>query len=193
MTCVLLTVSTWYKQTVYHTHIYKLEIVTKCVINELTHNVKIVPSAFWGNEFISLDINATLFAWSVCHCNTVIFIVTNWLSYAVLFTAIAITSLLCYWHIISNFCQTLGTHRVQTCFFEKWGDIVTQYIAELIHHSSLIQQTQEKVVLCNTRSVSKIVNIWWCREAIIYFHFHLTMLTEISSFFIKIHFGTCNL
>ena len=35
MNCVLLTLSTWYKQTVHHTHIYKLEIITKCVINAL--------------------------------------------------------------------------------------------------------------------------------------------------------------
>ena len=44
MNCVLLTVLTWYKQTVHHTHIYKFEIITKCAINALTHTVKIVPS-----------------------------------------------------------------------------------------------------------------------------------------------------
>ena len=49
-------------QTIYHTNIYKLETITKCVVNALTHHVKIVPSALWGNEFISLDTNATLFA-----------------------------------------------------------------------------------------------------------------------------------
>ena len=70
MTCILLTVSTWYKQTVHHKHIYKLEIILKCVINALTHKVKIVPS-FLGHEFICLDINATHFAQSVCNCNTV--------------------------------------------------------------------------------------------------------------------------
>ena len=32
-----------------------------CVINVLTDHVQIVSSAVWGNEFISLDINATLF------------------------------------------------------------------------------------------------------------------------------------
>ena len=90
-----------------------------------------------------------------------IFIVTNWLSYTLLFTAIAITLLLCYWQIVSNFCQTLGTNSLQKCLFEKWGDIVTQYIAVLVHHSSVIQQTHEKVVLCNTKSVLEIFNIWW--------------------------------
>ena len=69
MTCVLLTVSTQYKQTVHHTHIYKLEIITKCVVNALTHKVKIVPSVLLGNEFICLDINTTHFAFSVYHCN----------------------------------------------------------------------------------------------------------------------------
>ena len=85
-----------------------------------------------------------------------IFIVTNWLSYTIWFTAIAIISLLCYWHIISNFCQTWGTHSLQKCLYEKWGDIVTQYITVLVHHSSLIQQTHEKVVISNTRSVQKL-------------------------------------
>ena len=49
-------------QTVHHTHIYKLEIIIKCVISALTHKVKIVPSALLGHEFICLDINATFFA-----------------------------------------------------------------------------------------------------------------------------------
>ena len=95
----------------------------------------------------------------------VIFIVTNWLSYTLWFTAISITSLLCYWHIISNFCHTWGTNSLQKCIYEKWGDIVTQYIIVLVCHSSLIQQTHEKVVFCNTRSVSEIVNIWWWRSS----------------------------
>ena len=57
---VLLTVSTWYKQTVNHRHIYKLEMITKCVVNALTSHVKIVHCVLWGNVFIWLDINATL-------------------------------------------------------------------------------------------------------------------------------------
>ena len=61
MTCVLLIVSTWYKQNVHHTHIYKLEIITKCVINALTYTVKTMPSALLGHVFICLDINATLY------------------------------------------------------------------------------------------------------------------------------------
>ena len=38
--------------------------------------------------------------------------------------------------------------------------IVTQYIAVVVHHYSLIQETNEKVVLCNARSVSEIFNTW---------------------------------
>ena len=83
-----------------------------------------------------------------------IFIITN-LSYTLLFSAIAVTSLLCYWYIISNFCQILGTNSLQKSLFEKWGDTVTQYIAALVHHSSLIEQTHEKVVLCNTMFFQK--------------------------------------
>ena len=82
------------------------------------------------------------------------------MSYSLWLTPIAIISLLWYWYIVVNFCNILGTHSVQTCLFEKWGDIVTQYIAVVVHHSSLIQETDEKVVLCNARSVSEIVNIW---------------------------------
>ena len=35
-----------------------------------------------------------------------------------------------------------------------------QYITVVVHHSILIQETDEKVVLYNARSVSEIVNIW---------------------------------
>ena len=160
MTCALLTVSRWYKQTVNHTHIYTLEIITKCVVNALTPHVKIVHCALWGNEFTCLDINANTFCIMCISFKYSIFIVSSWLSYSLLFCAIAITSLLCYWYIISNLCQILGTNSLQKSLFEKWGDIVTQYIAVLVHHSSLIQQTPEKVVLCNTMSLSEIVNIW---------------------------------
>ena len=50
--CVLLTVSKWYKQTVHHTHIYKLEMITKCVVNALIPDVKIVHCVLWGYELI---------------------------------------------------------------------------------------------------------------------------------------------
>ena len=73
-----------------------------------------------------------------------IFIVSNWLSYTLLLCSIAVTSLLCYWYIISNFCQIWGTNSLQKSFFKRWGEIVTQYIAVLVHHSNLIQQTHEK-------------------------------------------------
>ena len=108
-----------------------------------------------------------------------IFIVTNWLSHSLLFTAIAITSLLCYWYIVANFCKILGTHHVQT-FIWKWGDMVTQYMTVLVDHSSLIQQTHEKVVSCNSRSVSEIVNIWWLEEQSYSFTYIWECLTEIS-------------
>ena len=78
---------------------------------------------------------------------------TNSLSYTLLFSEISVTSLLSY------SCQTPDTNSMQNCLFEKSGDIVTQYIAVLVHNSSLVQQTNEKMVLCNTRSVSEIVNI----------------------------------
>ena len=45
-----------------HYYVYKLEIITECVVNALTHKVKIVPSVLLGNKFMCLDINATLFA-----------------------------------------------------------------------------------------------------------------------------------
>ena len=122
-----------------------------------------------------------------------IFIVSNWLSYTLLFSAIAITSLLCYWYIISNFYQILGTNSLQESLFEKWGDILTQYIAVMVHHSSLVQGTHAKVVLCNTMSLSEMVNIWWWEEQSYTFTFILQHLTEISALFIKIHLDTCNL
>ena len=40
--CVWLTVSKWYKQTVYHSHIYKLEMITKYVVNAVIPQVKFV-------------------------------------------------------------------------------------------------------------------------------------------------------
>ena len=86
------------------------------------------------------------------------------MSYSLLLTAIAIISWLWYWYLVANFCHILGTHGVQACLFETWGDIVTQYIAIVVHYYSLIQETDEKVVLCNARSVSEIVNIWWWEE-----------------------------
>ena len=172
MTCVLLTVSTWYKQTVHHTYIYKLEIITKCVVSALTPNVEIVHCALWGYEFICLDIKCNTFCIKCTALEYSIFIVTNWLSYTLLFSAIGITSLLCYWYNISNFCQILGTNSLQKSLFEKWGDIVTQYIAVLVHHSSLIEQTHEKVVLCNTMSLSENCQSMVMRGAVIYFHFH---------------------
>ena len=86
------------------------------------------------------------------------------MSYSLLLTPIAIISLLWYWYILANFCNILGTLSVQTCLFETWGNIVTQYIAVVVHHCSLRQETDRKMVLCNARSVSEIVNIWWWEE-----------------------------
>ena len=147
----------------------------------------------YGNKFISLDIHATLFVWSLCHCNKIFFIVTNWMSYSLWLTPIPIISLLWYWYIVANFCNISGTHCVQTCLFETWGDIVKQYIAVVVHHYSFIQETDEKVVLCNARSVSEIVNIWWWEEQLYTFTFIWECLTEISWLFINIHLGTCHL
>ena len=81
------------------------------------------------------------------------------MSYSLLLSPIAIISLLWYCYIVANFCHILGTHSIQTCLFETLGDIVTQYIAVVVHHYSLILEIDEKVVLCNARSVSEIVNI----------------------------------
>ena len=36
-------------------------MITKCVVNALTPHVKIVHCVLWANEFICLDLNATLF------------------------------------------------------------------------------------------------------------------------------------
>ena len=46
--CVLLNILKSYKHTVYHTHIYKLEMITKCVVNAVIPHVKIVHSVLVG-------------------------------------------------------------------------------------------------------------------------------------------------
>ena len=48
-------------QTVYHSHIYKLEVITKYVVNAVIPHVKFVHCVQWGYELICLDINATQF------------------------------------------------------------------------------------------------------------------------------------
>ena len=96
-----------------------------------------------GNYFLSLGINATFCIQSMS-LQQHIFIVTNCMSYSLFWTHIAIISWLWYWDIVVNFCNILQTHCVETCLFHTWGDIVTQYITVVLHHSSLIQETDKK-------------------------------------------------
>ena len=171
--CVLLTVSKWYKQTVHHTHIYKLEMiknVLQCTYS-WCENCALCFVGLWVDMFR-------------CQCNTFcvmsmsftysIFIVSNWLSYTLLLCSIALTSLLCYWYIISNFCQIWGTNSLQKSFFKKM-----RWNSHTVHSSTGTSFQSHTTKSWKSGSMQHNVCFRNCeymvmRGAVIYIQFHLT-------------------
>ena len=102
-----------------------------------------------------------------------IFIVSHWVSHTVLLCTITITSFLCYWYVIFNFCQIRGTNTLQTCLFHM------ECSSYKVHSSTSIPLQSYLINLWESHSIQH--NVCFSKSAymvmqvgVIYFHFYLT-------------------
>ena len=102
-----------------------------------------------------------------------IFIVSNWVSHTLLLCAIAITSFLCYWYIISNFYQIWGINTLQKSLFKmSWN-------SHKVHSST--GTSFQSYIVNSWKSGSMQHNLTFrnseymvMKVGVIYFHFYLT-------------------